>query len=36
MKEGKVFNDPIHGHITIHPLAVAIIDTPQFQVKNNC
>uniref|UniRef100_A0A8W8MK04 HD domain-containing protein n=1 Tax=Magallana gigas TaxID=29159 RepID=A0A8W8MK04_MAGGI len=27
----KVFNDPIHGHIRIHPLCVKIIDTPQFQ-----
>ncbi|XP_072918223.1 deoxynucleoside triphosphate triphosphohydrolase SAMHD1-like [Hemitrygon akajei] len=29
--EGKVFNDPIHGHIEMHPLLVDIIDTPQFQ-----
>ncbi|XP_072918222.1 deoxynucleoside triphosphate triphosphohydrolase SAMHD1-like [Hemitrygon akajei] len=29
--EGKVFNDPIHGHIEMHPLLVRIIDTPQFQ-----
>ncbi|XP_065501938.1 deoxynucleoside triphosphate triphosphohydrolase SAMHD1 [Caloenas nicobarica] len=29
--EMKVFNDPIHGHIEIHPLLVRIIDTPQFQ-----
>ncbi|XP_031421793.1 deoxynucleoside triphosphate triphosphohydrolase SAMHD1-like isoform X2 [Clupea harengus] len=27
----KVFNDPIHGHIEIHPLLMRIIDTPQFQ-----
>ncbi|XP_053571929.1 deoxynucleoside triphosphate triphosphohydrolase SAMHD1 [Bombina bombina] len=27
----KVFNDPIHGHIELHPLLVRIIDTPQFQ-----
>lgn len=27
----KVFNDPIHGHIELPPLAVKIIDTPQFQ-----
>ncbi|XP_030623578.1 deoxynucleoside triphosphate triphosphohydrolase SAMHD1-like [Chanos chanos] len=27
----KVSNDPIHGHIEIHPLLVRIIDTPQFQ-----
>uniref|UniRef100_A0A8C2UAS4 Deoxynucleoside triphosphate triphosphohydrolase SAMHD1 n=1 Tax=Coturnix japonica TaxID=93934 RepID=A0A8C2UAS4_COTJA len=26
-----VFNDPVHGHIEIHPLLVRIIDTPQFQ-----
>ncbi|XP_051887666.1 deoxynucleoside triphosphate triphosphohydrolase SAMHD1-like [Pristis pectinata] len=29
--EAKVFNDPIHGHIEMHPLLVRIIDTPQFQ-----
>ncbi|XP_070765942.1 deoxynucleoside triphosphate triphosphohydrolase SAMHD1-like [Enoplosus armatus] len=29
--QGKVFNDPIHGHIELHPLLVKIIDTPQFQ-----
>eukprot|EP00053_Salpingoeca_punica_P014007 m.127146 g.127146 ORF g.127146 m.127146 type:complete len:533 (-) comp16355_c0_seq2:251-1849(-) len=29
--EGKVFNDPIHGHIELDALCVAIIDTPQFQ-----
>eukprot|EP00939_MAST-03C_sp_MAST-3C-sp1_P002569 g2569.t1 len=27
----KVFNDPVHGHVELHPLAVAIVDTPQFQ-----
>ncbi|XP_044520270.1 deoxynucleoside triphosphate triphosphohydrolase SAMHD1 isoform X2 [Gracilinanus agilis] len=27
----KVFNDPIHGHIELHPLLIKIIDTPQFQ-----
>uniref|UniRef100_A0A8C7KUT5 Deoxynucleoside triphosphate triphosphohydrolase SAMHD1 n=1 Tax=Oncorhynchus kisutch TaxID=8019 RepID=A0A8C7KUT5_ONCKI len=26
-----VFNDPIHGHVEMHPLLVRIIDTPQFQ-----
>ncbi|KAL3063920.1 hypothetical protein OYC64_000946 [Pagothenia borchgrevinki] len=26
----KVFNDPIHGHMELHPLLVNIIDTPQF------
>jgi len=30
-EEYKVFNDPVHGHIDLHPLCVAIIDTPQFQ-----
>ncbi|XP_067266172.1 uncharacterized protein [Chanodichthys erythropterus] len=28
---GKIFNDPIHGHIELQPLLVKIIDTPQFQ-----
>ncbi|XP_043843201.1 deoxynucleoside triphosphate triphosphohydrolase SAMHD1 isoform X2 [Dromiciops gliroides] len=27
----KIFNDPIHGHIELHPLLMRIIDTPQFQ-----
>ena len=27
----KIFNDPIHGHMELHPLCVAIIDTPEFQ-----
>ncbi|CAI7999426.1 Deoxynucleoside triphosphate triphosphohydrolase SAMHD1 [Geodia barretti] len=27
----KVFNDPVHGHIELHPLMVRFIDTPQFQ-----
>uniref|UniRef100_A0A671WAZ2 HD domain-containing protein n=1 Tax=Sparus aurata TaxID=8175 RepID=A0A671WAZ2_SPAAU len=27
----KVFNDPIHGHLELHPLLIKIIDTPQFQ-----
>uniref|UniRef100_A0A8C1KNK5 HD domain-containing protein n=1 Tax=Cyprinus carpio TaxID=7962 RepID=A0A8C1KNK5_CYPCA len=26
-----IFNDPIHGHMVLHPLLVKIIDTPQFQ-----
>ncbi|XP_030589289.1 deoxynucleoside triphosphate triphosphohydrolase SAMHD1-like [Archocentrus centrarchus] len=30
-KDCKVFNDPIHGHIELHPLLVRIIDTPEFQ-----
>lgn len=29
--EEKIFNDPIHGHIELHPLMVKIVDTPQFQ-----
>ncbi|XP_076855178.1 deoxynucleoside triphosphate triphosphohydrolase SAMHD1-like isoform X2 [Brachyhypopomus gauderio] len=31
----KVFNDPIHGHIELHPLLVKIIDTPHFQRLRN-
>ncbi|XP_061836498.1 deoxynucleoside triphosphate triphosphohydrolase SAMHD1 [Nerophis lumbriciformis] len=31
----KVFNDPIHGHVELHPLLVNIIDTPQFQRLRN-
>ncbi|XP_059905071.1 deoxynucleoside triphosphate triphosphohydrolase SAMHD1 isoform X1 [Gadus macrocephalus] len=31
----KVFNDPIHGHIELHPLLVKIMDTPQFQRLRN-
>nr|XP_006003880.2 PREDICTED: deoxynucleoside triphosphate triphosphohydrolase SAMHD1-like [Latimeria chalumnae] len=27
----KVLNDPIHGHIALHPLLIKIMDTPQFQ-----
>lgn len=27
----KIFQDPIHGTIELHPLLVSIIDTPQFQ-----
>nr|XP_040049338.1 deoxynucleoside triphosphate triphosphohydrolase SAMHD1-like [Gasterosteus aculeatus aculeatus] len=27
----EVFNDPIHGHMEMHPLLIRIIDTPQFQ-----
>ncbi|XP_053386805.1 deoxynucleoside triphosphate triphosphohydrolase SAMHD1-like [Mercenaria mercenaria] len=30
-RTGKVFNDPIHGNIELHPLCVRIVDTPQFQ-----
>ncbi|XP_026188987.1 deoxynucleoside triphosphate triphosphohydrolase SAMHD1-like, partial [Mastacembelus armatus] len=32
---GQVFNDPIHGHIELHPLLIKIIDTPQFQRLRN-
>ncbi|WIA34897.1 hypothetical protein OEZ86_013184 [Tetradesmus obliquus] len=31
----KTFNDNIHGHITLHRAAVAIIDTPEFQRLRN-
>ncbi|XP_075957530.1 deoxynucleoside triphosphate triphosphohydrolase SAMHD1 isoform X2 [Anarhichas minor] len=31
----KVFNDPIHGHVEMHPLLIRIIDTPQFQRLRN-
>ena len=27
----KNYNDPIHGHIQLDPLTVALIDTPEFQ-----
>ncbi|KAK2909496.1 hypothetical protein Q8A67_005333 [Cirrhinus molitorella] len=27
----KIFNDPVHGHIGLHPLLVKMTDTPQFQ-----
>ena len=27
----QVFNDPIHGHIELHPVCISVIDTPQFQ-----
>ena len=30
-KLNQVFNDPIHGHIELHPLMVRFVDTPQFQ-----
>ncbi|XP_051250959.1 deoxynucleoside triphosphate triphosphohydrolase SAMHD1 [Dicentrarchus labrax] len=33
--KSKVFNDPIHGHMELHPLLVKIIDTPQFQRLRN-
>lgn len=31
----QVLNDPIHGHIELHPLLIKIIDTPQFQRLRN-
>uniref|UniRef100_A0A8C2CBY5 HD domain-containing protein n=1 Tax=Cyprinus carpio TaxID=7962 RepID=A0A8C2CBY5_CYPCA len=31
LSEAEIFNDPIHGHMVLHPLLVKIIDTPQFQ-----
>ncbi|XP_034028467.1 deoxynucleoside triphosphate triphosphohydrolase SAMHD1 [Thalassophryne amazonica] len=34
-ESNKVFNDPIHGHIELHPLLIRIIDTPQFQRLRN-
>ena len=29
--KNKVFNDAVHGHITLPAVCVAVIDTPQFQ-----
>ncbi|KAH9490958.1 SAM domain and HD, partial [Bulinus truncatus] len=34
-KESKIFNDPIHGHIVLHPVSLAIVDTPEFQRMRN-
>ncbi|XP_076596618.1 deoxynucleoside triphosphate triphosphohydrolase SAMHD1-like [Chaetodon auriga] len=34
-EQSKVFNDPIHGHVELHPLLIKIIDTPQFQRLRN-
>uniref|UniRef100_A0A3B4UZW8 HD domain-containing protein n=1 Tax=Seriola dumerili TaxID=41447 RepID=A0A3B4UZW8_SERDU len=31
----QVFNDPIHGHVELHPLLVKIINTPQFNRLRN-
>lgn len=33
--EYKVFNDPVHGCMRLHPLLVKIIDTPTFQRLRN-
>ena len=30
-RKSKLINDPIHGHFDLSGLAVAIIDTPEFQ-----
>lgn len=27
----KVFWDPVHGQISLHPVSVAVVDTPEFQ-----
>ncbi|KAM9786333.1 deoxynucleoside triphosphate triphosphohydrolase SAMHD1 [Neosynchiropus ocellatus] len=35
VQNNKVFNDPIHGHVELHPLLIKIIDTPQFQRLRN-
>ncbi|XP_039460162.1 deoxynucleoside triphosphate triphosphohydrolase SAMHD1-like isoform X2 [Oreochromis aureus] len=35
IEEHKVFNDPIHGHMALHPVLVKIIDTPEFQRLRN-
>ena len=35
MMSTQLFNDPIHGHIELHPLLVKIIDTPEFQRLRN-
>ncbi|XP_071332525.1 deoxynucleoside triphosphate triphosphohydrolase SAMHD1-like isoform X2 [Trachinotus anak] len=34
-EQSKVFNDPIHGHVELHPLLVRIINTPQFNRLRN-
>ncbi|XP_055890992.1 deoxynucleoside triphosphate triphosphohydrolase SAMHD1-like isoform X1 [Biomphalaria glabrata] len=34
-QDSKIVNDPIHGHIELHPACLAIIDTPQFQRLRN-
>ncbi|XP_008317584.1 deoxynucleoside triphosphate triphosphohydrolase SAMHD1 [Cynoglossus semilaevis] len=34
-QSSKVFNDPVHGHVELHPLLIKIIDTPQFQRLRN-
>ncbi|KAK7079542.1 SAM domain and HD [Halocaridina rubra] len=31
----KIFNDPVHGAISLHPLCVKLVDTPQFQRLRN-
>ncbi|XP_038127419.1 deoxynucleoside triphosphate triphosphohydrolase SAMHD1-like isoform X3 [Cyprinodon tularosa] len=34
-EQRKIFKDPVHGTIELHPLLVKIIDTPQFQRLRN-
>uniref|UniRef100_A0A673B916 HD domain-containing protein n=1 Tax=Sphaeramia orbicularis TaxID=375764 RepID=A0A673B916_9TELE len=34
-RQKEVFNDPVHGHVELHPLLCKIIDTPQFQRLRN-
>lgn len=31
LEQGKLINDPIHGHIRLNRRCVEIIDTPEFQ-----
>ena len=30
-QKSKIINCPIHGHIEMNPIEIAVIDTPQFQ-----
>lgn len=34
-RAGKVFNDPVHGHIYLSGLACDVIDTPQYVVGSS-
>ena len=31
VKANKIFNDSVHTHITLEPVCVRIVDTPQYQ-----
>lgn len=31
LPQRKIFWDPVHGQISLHPVSVAVIDTPEFQ-----